>query len=92
MSAPDETGEIRCPVCDRSPLLATYGFDKRGRLFIHVKVYKGEFVKADVYIHEGLVTLKCYRCMKHNRVRMVERRPVLERTSRPDLQDAPPVG
>ena len=83
-------GEVRCPVCEASPLLATYGFDEKGRLYLHVKVYKARSVKADVFIRGGEVTLKCTRCMKYNTVRIVDHRPVLNRTRRPVISAANP--
>lgn len=83
----NDLGEIRCPLCNRAPLLATYGFDERGRLFIHVKVFKAKEVKADVYITGGEVTLKCYRCLRYNTVRIVGLRPILSKTRRPDIDD-----
>lgn len=83
----DDLGEIRCPLCERSPILATYGFDEKGRLFIHVKVWKAREVKADVYITGGEVTLKCYRCMRFHTVRIVGVRPVLRHARRPNIDD-----
>jgi len=82
-----DDGEIRCPLCDRSPILATYGFDERGRLFIHVKVWKGSEVKADVYVTGGEVTLKCYRCLRFNTVRIHGVLPSLSKARRPNIND-----
>lgn len=87
MDEADDLGDIRCPLCYRSPILATYGFDEKGRLFIHVKVWKGREVKADVYVTGGEVTLKCYRCLRFNTVRIVHKRPVLSKTRRPEIND-----
>lgn len=84
---PDDLGDIRCPLCERSPILGTYGFDEKGRLFIHIKVWKAKEVKADVYITGGEVTLKCYRCLRFNTVRIIKQRPVLSKTRRPNIGD-----
>jgi len=95
--------DIRCPLCVmpedfeypddwKPPLLATYGFDEKGRLYVHIRSYKAKSVRSEVFIRGGEVTLKCPRCLKYNTVRIVSHKPVLDRARRPDISaDNPPA-
>ena len=78
--------ELRCPLCATEPLLAMYGIDENGRLFIHIKVYKAKVMKAEVFIRGGEVTLRCSKCLKYHIVKIIQKRAVLKRTSRPDSE------
>lgn len=78
--------ELRCPLCATEPLLAMYGIDGDGRLFIHIKVYKAKMMKAEVFIRGGEVTLRCSKCLKYHIVKIVQRKAILKRTSRPDSE------
>lgn len=61
--------ELRC-FCARNPLLATYGIDEHGKLYIHVKVYKQQRVYGEVFITEGTVRLHCRECFRWHKVVM----------------------
>lgn len=80
---------IFCAVCENSPLLATYGIDEKGRVFVHVKVFKARQVKAELFIRGGEVTLKCVKCLRYNKIIVVEGRPQLSKTRRPILGGDP---
>lgn len=59
--------ELRC-MCSRRPLLATYGIDKDGRLFVHVKVYKQSRLFGEVVAY-GDVKLRCRECLRWHQVK-----------------------
>lgn len=59
--------ELRC-FCSRSPLLATYGLDVRGRLYVHVKIYKQRRIYGEVLVTEGRVQLHCRECLRWHTV------------------------
>lgn len=84
MSRPEKP--ITCPLCHNHPQLAGYGIDDRGRLFIHIMVYKANQKKADVYIHGGTVTLMCYKCNRYHTIRIRDSQVKLERSRAPDLE------
>lgn len=59
--------ELRC-FCRREPLLAVYGVDKRGKLYIHVKIWKNRRVYGEMLVTEGRVHLRCRECMRWHQV------------------------
>lgn len=59
--------ELRC-FCARKPLLATYGVNKDGKLYVHVKVYKQRRVYGEVLVTEGKVQLHCRECLRWHTV------------------------
>lgn len=71
--------ELRC-FCNRKPLLATYGVDSKGKLFLHVKIYKAKRIFGEFVIEGGIVKLRCRDCKRWHRVRVVQTRAVLENT------------
>ncbi len=76
--------ELRC-FCARTPLLATYGKDNFGKLFVHVKVYKQRRVYAEVLVTDGKVKVRCRECTRWHTVTI--RQPdvvVLEETQTPE--------
>lgn len=50
--------------CIRKPLLAMYGLDSRGRLYVHVKVFKQQRVFADLIAFGGEVAINCRECFR----------------------------
>lgn len=77
------TNELRC-FCARKPLLAVYGLDEKGHLYIHVKIYKQDRIFGEILITEGKVELHCRECLRWQRVRMIQSgKPVLEETRPP---------
>jgi uncharacterized C2H2 Zn-finger protein len=85
---PDER-DLRCPLCSSEPILARYGIDKDGILYVHIKVYKARQIKHESFVRGGEVTLRCYRCDRYHVVRIRQNAVVLDRTRRPrpDLTD-----
>jgi hypothetical protein len=61
--------DLRC-FCARKPMLATYGIDEHGKLYVHVKVYKQNRIFGEVFITDGVVKLHCRECLRWHRVVM----------------------
>lgn len=61
------SNELRC-FCARRPLLATYGLDTKGKLYVHVKIYKQRRVYGEVLVTEGRVQLHCRECFRWHTV------------------------
>lgn len=60
--------ELRC-FCRHTPLLATYGLNSQGKIYIHVKIYKSGRVYGEVYVEDGAsVRLHCRDCLRWHRV------------------------
>lgn len=54
--------------CARRPLLAVYGVDERGRVYVHVKVYKQRRVFAEMLVLGGTVLMSCRECLRWHKV------------------------
>ena len=63
--------ELRC-FCSRTPLLATYGLDDKGNLYVHVRIFKQRRVYGEVVATEGKVSLRCRECLRWHRVNIVQ--------------------
>jgi hypothetical protein len=61
------SSELRC-FCSRNPLLATYGIDEQGMLYVHVKVFKQHRIYGEVLVTEGKVKLHCRECLRWHTV------------------------
>lgn len=59
--------DLRC-FCGRTPLLAIYGLDEQGDLFIHVRVFKGKRLYHESVHVGGIVKLRCRECLRWHRV------------------------
>lgn len=82
------SNELRC-FCARGPLLATYGLDEKGKLYVHVRVYKQKRIYGEVLITDGLVKIHCRECLRWHTV--VIRQPgkaVLQEDTEPTVIDA----
>lgn len=92
---PEATGtsgrhELRC-FCSRSPLLAVYGIDTDGRLFVHVKIYKQHRIYGEFVVKGGDISLKCRECYRWYRIFIREDsgRPRLVESDKPvELQNS----
>ena len=62
--------QLRC-FCRMKPLLALYGKDSAGKLYVHVKVYKSKRLYAEMVVQEGKVQIRCRECFRWHRVRIV---------------------
>ena len=68
--------ELRC-FCSRHPLLATYGIDKVGRLYVHVKIWKAKRVFGELVIEGGLVKMRCRECLRWHQIHITQNRATL---------------
>lgn len=59
--------ELRC-FCRGEPLLATYGVDSRGKLYVHVKIYKQNRIYGELVFEDGTVKIRCRNCLRWHRV------------------------
>lgn len=64
--------ELRC-FCSRRPLLAVYGVDEKGRLYIHQRVYKQNRVFGETVFYGGTVALLCRECLRWQQVTIQDR-------------------
>jgi len=71
--------DLRC-FCSREPLLATYGIDKGGELYVHIKVWKQKKIFGNIIIKGGEVNLQCRECKRWQKVRIVGRQASLTPT------------
>jgi hypothetical protein len=79
--------ELRC-FCARAPLLAMYGIDERGALYVHVRVFKQKRIYGEVLIKEGTVQIHCRECLRWNTVKISHRGSVsLEEGPEPEVID-----
>lgn len=62
-SRPRTRHDLRC-FCSRQPLLATYGVDERGRLYLHQKIYKANRIFGESIVYGGEVSLHCRECLR----------------------------
>lgn len=54
--------DLRC-FCSRQPLLAVYGVDEKGRLYVHQRVYKQGRVFGESFFYGGTIQLLCRECL-----------------------------
>lgn len=86
--------ELRC-FCRNEPLLATYGLDSRGELFVHVKIYKQNRIYGElVFEGGGSVRIRCRNCLRWHRVIFRKNEAALSEDKSTDIEalvSAPPV-
>lgn len=83
--------ELRC-FCRGTPLLATFGIDSKGNLFVHVKIYKQNRIYGEVVFQGGVVKMRCRNCLRWHRVIFKERSAQLSEDQAPEAQAIPPAG
>jgi len=76
---PRREKELRC-FCRSEPLLATYGVDGRGKLFVHVKIWKAKRIFGELVIEGGLVKIRCRNCLRWHTVRVNQNHATLQET------------
>jgi hypothetical protein len=84
------THDLRCS-CRRRPLLALYGVDARGRLYIEMKVYKQHQVYGHMVatLRSGEVKLFCRECHRWYTVTVTEETTaILEEIGSPESEAA----
>lgn len=60
--------EFHCD-CTHKPLLAMYGLESNNRPYVHVRVYKGNRLYAEIYTNHTVV-LTCRDCFRRHRIIM----------------------
>lgn len=73
---PRREKELRC-FCRGEPLLATYGVDSGGKLFVHVKIYKQNRIYGELVFEGGIVKIRCRNCLRWHRVIFAGRQTVV---------------
>jgi len=74
--------ELRC-FCRGQPLLATYGVDEKGALFVHLKIYKRDRIYGEAVYMGGVVKFRCRNCLRWHKVVFREDGAALSETSSP---------
>lgn len=69
MRAPRTQNELRC-FCARTPLLATYGVNEKGDVYVHVKIFKQHRIFGEVIVTKGNVKIHCRECLRWHKVVM----------------------
>lgn len=64
--------DLRC-FCKGEPLLAKYGVDERGKLYVHIRVFKSREVYGEILVTDGTVKILCRYCHRWHTVTI--RRP-----------------
>lgn len=82
MPASSGRNELRC-LCSRTPLLATYGVEPGGKLFIHVRVYKQRRIYGEIIITGGDVRLHCRECLRWHTVTIKQQNAELREDREP---------
>jgi hypothetical protein len=75
--------ELRC-FCRGEPLLATYGIDSSGVLFVHVKIYKQQRIYGELVFEGGVVKLRCRNCLRWHRIIFKEKAAALREDQAPE--------
>ena len=84
---PQTKHALRC-FCSRQPLLAYYGLDTAGALYVHLKVHKQSKIYGEVVFSGGVVRIRCRECLRWHRVIFREREVGITETVAPRLHEA----
>lgn len=76
--------ELRC-FCAGEPLLGTYGVDSRGKLFVHVKIWKQKRIYGELVFTGGVVKMRCRNCLRWHRVMFREDAATLSESRAPEV-------
>lgn len=49
-----------------------YGLDVRGRLYVHVKIYKQRQVCGEILVTDGVVKIICNECLRWHQVNVIQ--------------------
>lgn len=73
--------ELRC-FCTSEPLLAVCGRDaKTAEPYVHIKSVRNGNINAEVIAHEGLIRIRCKRCLRWHTI-TVKRVSIDQKTER----------
>ena len=84
MREPKSRNELRC-FCRRRPLLAVYGLDALGSVYVHIKVYKNRRIYGEVLVMQGSkISIHCRECLRWYTLEVGTSSPKLVETPPPD--------
>jgi hypothetical protein len=69
-----------------------YGLDRKGRLFVHIKVFKQNRVYGEMLVHGGEVKIRCRECLRWHNITILSpdsSRAILRETQTPVEVDGP---
>lgn len=49
-----------------------YGVDKKGQVYVHVRIYKANRIFGEILVTNGTALLRCRECFRWQRVIIVE--------------------
>lgn len=84
--------KLHCASCTRKPLLAYYGLDDRGELYVHMKVFKQGRIFGEVVHRGGVVSLRCRECRRWTTVRLNPAGTAVSEPESPAPAEAPETG
>lgn len=64
-------------------MLAMYGLDVQGELYLHVRVHKQAKVYGDVVFYGGKASIMCRECLRWHNIVIRDRSATLEETKKP---------
>lgn len=82
MKPPRTSNELRC-FCARSPLLATFGLDADGKVYIHVRVFKQRRIYGEVILQGGTAKIHCRECLRWHQVVITQDQARLQEIQKP---------
>lgn len=77
-----EMKSLNC-FCHRKPLLAKYGVDSDGKLYVHIRVYKQNRIFSESIMRGGEIEIKCRECFRWHKIRIVDSRPIVSEEKEP---------
>lgn len=77
--------ELRC-FCRSEPLLGNFGIDSKGKLYVHVKVYKQNRIYGELVFQSGVVKIRCRNCLRWHRVVFKEQTAILAEDQAPEVE------
>lgn len=69
MTEPPVKKVLKC-FCTRRPVLAVYGVNSQGKLFVHIKIWKQNRIFGEILVTDGTVKLHCRECLRWHTVKI----------------------
>lgn len=84
---PKTRNELRCICCNRQPILAMFGLDEFNRVYLHIKVYKGQRIFGEILVEQGSkIRIRCRECLRWYRIVVGVGIPKLEESEAPQTE------
>jgi hypothetical protein len=81
---------LKC-FCRRRPLLAMYGTDSSGRLYIHIKIWKAHRIFGEMFVTDGSTQIRCRECLRWHTVKINQPGVATLEESSPPVDTEEPV-